>query len=77
MQLACELRKPLFLHCRDAGDAFAAVLRCAPRRCCWLNPPLLTFSIAADGIRCTPQLSCTASQAHRPSCSSAWTWAFV
>lgn len=25
--LAKELRKPLFLHCRDAGDAFAEVLR--------------------------------------------------
>jgi hypothetical protein len=28
--LAVELKKPLFMHCRDAGDAFAAILRCAP-----------------------------------------------
>lgn len=27
--LALELRKPLFMHCRDAGDAFAEILRAA------------------------------------------------
>jgi TatD DNase family protein len=31
VDLALELRKPLFMHCRDAGDAFAGVLRGAAR----------------------------------------------
>jgi len=29
--LALELRKPLFMHCRDAGEKFAEVLRSAAR----------------------------------------------
>jgi hypothetical protein len=28
VKLAVELRKPLFMHCRDAGDSFAEILRC-------------------------------------------------
>lgn len=26
VKLAVELRKPLFMHCRDAGDAFSRIL---------------------------------------------------
>ena len=29
VRLAVELRKPLFMHCRDAGARFADILRCA------------------------------------------------
>jgi Tat protein secretion system quality control protein TatD with DNase activity len=27
VQLAVELKKPLFMHCRDAADKFAEILR--------------------------------------------------
>ncbi len=31
IELAEELQLPLFLHCRDAGQRFADILRCG----CW------------------------------------------
>jgi Tat protein secretion system quality control protein TatD with DNase activity len=33
VKLAKELRRPLFMHCRDAADKFADILRCGGDRC--------------------------------------------
>ena len=84
VQMACELQKPLFLHCRDAGERFAAILRCDPSRASMLPS---TTCLCSSGCSCvilyvdpdsvsnqqTPQPCCRRHQLQAPAVQHCFT----
>lgn len=49
IKLACRLHKPLFMHCRDAADTLAEILRCGHGLPC--VPALVALSAACSFSR--------------------------